>query len=996
MPTITNTILNFVTFNQSLWSPGDARQFRISTEDLLVYRSGELTYDFDFDIWVAGASGQLYLSFYAGLEAYAELVDSGHFDAAYTFSVNVEHDTAVLITQNSTVNFDFSDWSVQSARLTSEGFSGSPGAGLDFVFGAEAGIRNLEYFAFGLNGEVAAQEFFDFDARIPIIEVNGSSVEFDGFGNLTEVAFSPYPGIEISARLPTGADTFGQTFGSLEVTSRGRSDTKFIELDIDVDEVIIELASKIPKIGKIIESIGAVVFAEYEYDLADYISFIPEGKVSLEATVFDIQANAGIYLTETLSLEVQTPTAPVSIVLRSDNGTPGDYSDDKVVTTQLGSDVDIGVPDTNALNQDLSDGLGSGVGVFTVTAYYDLAEVDYDHSVGLGIEASLTITALRAFFGGDWVPDELSVDFGPLLEVVFPEGGFETDLFDFFSNDYTTTEGQFANTPTSGTDPSTWGYETGTFNQVTDTYEVFATNSAPNGWDPEAPGAVQQIYVFREALQENFQAAIGATESIWENDQVGTAGQFIATLDPGATFINPVSSATLVGELDGTPTTITTSGFVTDFTLFWDASVTSQVQVRQATDNNHVIVAPADAATLGYSDDQDLKVNFIAATESGLQGGAYYLNDFVGVDDGFGAIAGVLDALDVQMRGIAYEYGNHELRSANTPNVIGRDGDDILVRAGNHTTSSPAAELFDGDSGFDVFVANYLQSDPNLAISFDWSDVNPNDGVQIGDVTVKNAEGFVIRTGNADDFLVGGGGINIFETSGGDDYIRFDKDNGASAATGGDGSDVLIVDGQQGLESGNFRALFGGTGLDVGVVRFESDDPNVIQSNLQINLSVGTNDLSLSYDSGVLDFVFFQIAHQGQVLDSATPQTDLDLYNDFKSADYNDLDSFDYLAYNSTHINAYFATDVETIDVIAGDRSSDAVYYTGGRVYDGGDGLVRGSSTIQTTDTLFASFSSYEAFWGVSTGVTLIAEDRIGATGGEIGLSYYAPTGTLV
>jgi len=67
-----STQLNFVTTNQSLWTEGEARSFRISTEDLLVYDSGELTYDFEFDIWVAGASGQLYLDFYVGLEAYAE------------------------------------------------------------------------------------------------------------------------------------------------------------------------------------------------------------------------------------------------------------------------------------------------------------------------------------------------------------------------------------------------------------------------------------------------------------------------------------------------------------------------------------------------------------------------------------------------------------------------------------------------------------------------------------------------------------------------------------------------------------------------------------------------------------------------------------------------------------------------------------------------------------------------------------------------------------
>ena len=960
-----STQLNFVTTNQSLWTEGEARSFRISTEDLLVYDSGELTYDFEFDIWVAGASGQLYLDFYVGLEAYAELVDSGHFDAGFNFNVNVEYDAAILLevtpdndpaTQNF-ISFDFTDWSVGRAYIDSTGFSGSPGAGLDFVFGAEAGIKNLEYYAFGFSGERTKLEFFDFDARIPIIEIRPE----------TSLTVSPYPGIEITGRLPTGADTFGQAFGSLEVTSKGRSETKFLELDVDVDEVIIELASKIPKIGKIIEKIGAVVFAEYEYDLNDYLSIVPEGKVRLEATVFDIQANAGLYLTETLSLGLTNETAPVNVVLRSDNATPFDFSDDKVVTTTLGQSVTIDAPNQAALNVDQSDGYGPGVGTVEVTAFYDLVAADYDHSVGLGLDASLTITALKAFFGGSWVPDEASVSFGPLLEIVFPEGGFETDLFDFFSNDYTTTAGGFTNA-SSGTNSANWNYTQGTFNQVTDTYQVFVTDSAPNGWDPEDSSAVQQIYAFKEAIQENLAAAIDATSDIWGNNP----SQNIANLSAGQTSLS-----------------------VTDHSRFWLADVDAQVSIIQSTDNNHVIVAPADSATLGYSSDQDLRVNFIENDGSFSFNDPQFYTDAIGVYDGGDILLGVLDALDNQMIAIVYEYGNHVLKSRNSVNIIGQDGDDMLVRTGRYPgISQPVAELFDGQGGTDAFFANFLQSDPNLTINFDWSEANPSDGVQIGDVTVKNVEAFFIRTGNNDDYVVGGEGINVFETSGGEDYIRAKADSGFYIVSAGEDNDVIVVDG--GTNSPEFRHVSGGTGMDLGIVDFDGSGWTGLQLDMSVEV-VNDNGTSRSvgHDSSIFDIEFLLNLHDGGLFGGVAPQTARDSYDSVIANNLANVETISQVYYDSFGVQARFYADVEGISVIAGDESSDAVLYTGGLTYDGGEGIVEGSENspltaigFQTTDTLIADFGAYESLMGITNGIALIAEDRIGHIGDEVALSF--------
>ena len=83
------------------------------------------------------------------------------------------------------------------------------------------------------------------------------------------------------------------------------------------------------------------VFATFEFDLADYVPAIGEGIFSVEATILDINASIGAGISEDLTLDFSDPVTghpDVNIALRSDNGTPNDFSDDQTTLAKLGDD----------------------------------------------------------------------------------------------------------------------------------------------------------------------------------------------------------------------------------------------------------------------------------------------------------------------------------------------------------------------------------------------------------------------------------------------------------------------------------------------------------------------------------------------------------------------------------------------------------------------------------------------------------------------------------
>ncbi len=999
------TSLVFEATNQNLWAPGTAADFRISTEDLLVYDPDELTYDFDFDILVAGAKGQAYLDFKIGLEAYAELGSGGHFDASYNIDVNVNFQSAfdVTLPGQSEVVFDVSDYAVRQATLSSEGFKQGRGAGLDVVIEATAGLRDIEYYAFGLvEGEVENINLFTLEGPIPLINISPT----------TELSVDLIQGVELIGRLPTGADTSGTSFGSAYVSSSGFSDTKFIELAADLDELLIYLASKIPGIGAVVKGVGEFVFAEHVFDVNEYVPFIPEGKIQLAAVMVDIDASAGAVLTEDLSLRIDSDDADfrpdIDVVFRSDNGTPLDFTDDKVVTGVLGDD-DLSlalptVPEVTALG---------GIGSVGVQGFYDVASATFKHSVGIGIDASITIEALKASIQGAWIPPGLSASFGPLLSLEFPEGGFQAKLFDFYTDEFDLETGEFTSV-SAGTNPNSWGYQSGVFNQVTDTYEIFVTNQSPDGWDPDATNAVHSLYAYHAALQENQDAAAAVFGDLWPspsgNDTIRTVFDGVNTPAQYGTDNHLTLLWNGKPAADGFST-----GADSTVDLPSDPAKSNFVLVNLDPDEGG---APGRlGALLGHAGTTPFGSPATGLYQSGL--GA---NEFIAAD--LLNHAATASYIRYQRLGGGHTEGAptdvYESFSSTVPvNVKGGIEGDLIIHTGTDTVN----RLYDGGDEFepvkannffgrvDTFVADFGASRPGVAIEFDASEANfAGDGVTIaGNITIKNFESFVLRTGSADDFLTSGPFEDWFEAGGGQDYIELFFDVFTDYAFGQAGDDVIVhhydilpnnLDRSNSLHDN----YFGGTGVDLGV--YEADDtyiPGVATGDnlLFTEVSVLVNqDKTLDVVSGSTPFdpvssLVFQLElHDGGTFgDTTSYGTGLAENRDAMAQADADRDAVQYLARGplatSYYSNGRFYSDIEGVSFLGSDYADDIALFNGGLEYFGGDGtygedVVTGGSSINQMDTLIADFGAYETRMGVTTGVVLFAEDRIGHTGPEI------------
>lgn len=952
---VKNTTLTFATENQSLWAAGQAREFRISTNDLLIYNPGEVTPEapFSFDIYVAGVSGLPYMNFRTGLEFWAELADSGHFDAQYEIDVAVQYTPGIDVTKTQTqsdpasVTFDLSTYTIRSAEISSQGFSGSPGAGLDFIIDVEVGLRNVEWYAFGASGSVDDFKIIDIDETIPIIEIRPD----------TEISGEIYTGIELTARLPTGANTQAISYGTTSVTASGFSDTKFIELNVDLDELFVELAGKIPKIGKVIEKVGEVLFFDESFDLADYVPYVPRGKFELSATVLDIDANAGTVLTEDVGLDIGggDTTPDVRVFLRSDAGTPGDFTDDVVVETVLGQTADIDMPRSNQLGAD-------GTSLVTVTGYFDLTDVEYSHNVGIGIDAALTIVALRAEFGGAWVPDSLAAQFGPLLNLTFPEGGFQAELFDFYSDRFDLVTGSYDNTPTDGSNPSTWGYNQGAFNRVTDTYEIFVTNESPYDWDPESPNAAQVVYEYKVALAQNRDATIEEFGDLWNNS--GT--QDVENLQAGYNLPAPGASNT---------------------SRFWYGNTDSRLTMY-ANSNNYTVVN-IDPAVAVYG-------GVLGATV-GAPGGIGFSSPlldldpnsnseptYVYADTSIDYKVALLNGLSTAIYSV-YEFSatGKQLKSQHTPQVKGGIGGDVIVM------KDAEGKLFDGGGNpldpfgaptiGDYFIADFAHIYGNTAITFDSTESNFGTGIVIGGATIRNFESFVLRTGGGDDYLSGGYFVDWFDTGAGEDFVQLEKDSESDFVYLGADDDVAFIRFNWTSRLGEARDqilddIYGGTGFDIGVFKatnidldplfddYSNPHPDIVVKIVINGVETATgdsfSDLSLLWD--VLD------THDGgdfgeTVADQSTRDTSA------QSASQRDA-----LVYNVAQtIGGKFYSDVEAVDVIGGADSNDLVLYNGGLQYIGGSGFF-----TFDRDTLLADFGAYETRKGVTTGVYLLAAGR--------------------
>ncbi|MBL8575147.1 MAG: hypothetical protein JNM13_15840, partial [Hyphomicrobiaceae bacterium] len=659
------TFLSFRATDQNLWGPGAAIELGINTGDALIYDPDEVTYGFDIGGSFLGISGEFYFDFKFGLYAYAEIGEVGRFGGGIDILVNVEH--SAVVTAGDQIVFDFSDYTITNAQIDSQGFSVGPKAGIDLVIGAQLGIRDIEYALFGVGGSVDNVSIISIDENIPLISV--------GPGDL-ELPFDLGYGLELTLRVPTGADTSGSTSGSAFVMAEGVSDTPFLQLDADLDEMFTSLLKKIPfpPLGAIAKTLEDTLFATFEFDINDYVPFIPKDVFKIEATVLDIGATIGTAVSEEVSLDFSTGdgvTPDVTVVLVSDNGTVGDFSDDITVSGRLG-DANLGI---TAPGYD-------GFGPITVSATYELANPRFAHSLGIDLVGEFTVQALKAVSSGS-IGDLLGLTIGPLLDLTFPEGengepdGFRVGLLDDLYTDAFDVAG-------------------GAFNTVSDSYEIFYTSTVPQGIvNYDAPGVVQQLIAYNETRQINIAASNAAFADV-------IAGRIAAVRDlPSGTFNNRLNVAEFATwQFDQT---------VGNANLEGGRSLTSRDVVNvDAFNVSGVFLSELTASYVNsFGQSQPFSGQISAASAHSLSGYNFLINmplpsEIDGSDATFGGIA--------QDPVLIYEYSGRIFRSENSVNILGNSRDDLLVYWGNEARLLDGGSELAGSATGDVLVANFGRS----------------------------------------------------------------------------------------------------------------------------------------------------------------------------------------------------------------------------------------------------------------------------------------------
>lgn len=920
---ISRTSLNFSTQGQSLWGPGYAVGFSVDSGDSLIYDSGKQTQDIDIDAGIFGVTGTGYVQFRVGLFAYAHLGSTGGFDADFDIDVNVDHVGGVETGPGTTVNFDFSSWQINSGNITSTGFDGSPRAGLDLIIEIEAGIEDGNVF-YPFGDTDFDFSLVDFEIAFPIVGFDASDLKLE-FSLFDEA-------VTITGQLPTGANTQGTSGpGELVISSTGDGND-FLSVEADIDALLVKLLEKIPGAGAVIKGISEFVFGEHKFDLHDYLSFIPANKFVLAATMLDVTAYAGIHLTEDLELDItgtdaDEDTPDVMITLVSDNGT-ADISDDRVYHTKLGEDIDVDAPVQMPGGPTVEN-----TGTLNVHATYSLENTTLDHDVGIGLNASLTITALFAELQGEWVPDFLKFELGPLFEVTFPEGGFNAELFEVY-------------------DPDPFLLQANAFNSVTDTYKVFYTNDAPELWDVSTFENAQNTYLeYRKAIVEVFNQSYADFSYLFTPPQ---------TALPAEGTINQPS--------------------FTDRSATWIGNVNSGVTLSEAAgSDNFVIIDPNENTTqlaLGR-----LLVN-IGTTTQITAGGARLITSGgrTAIDyTSFGSdITTLLNGLaSTTGKTIIYEHrpingtsATTTLITTNAVEIEGNSRGDILVFFPGENGNRPSH--FDGDtegSEYDRFVANFLASDPDTAVNLDLNRANtvtPTQFVTIfgetastnDDVNLKEIEAISLRTGNADDTITTYIFADYLETNGGRDVVTNTADAASDFIKLGAGDDFVV---SSQLVGNATDEIFGGTGFDIAVHTAAVGQ----RVDLRVNgsyVSSGTGTtVGIGADASLIQAATLMVAASN--LFTNTPLATRITWDDTGSGPAGNGD--DWLIYkngqNSNTGSTIYRASVEAVGFF-GSAGDDAVIFTGGPITTGAGG----------TDLLIADLHGYQSYLNVTSGINLV------------------------
>jgi len=958
MTTSVGEQFTYLANNRSQWGQGEAQGLYFGTGDRFIFDFPEFSEGIDFEEWGNSIDFEVYADLTLGFEAYAQLGTNSGYDAELTYNATVDYDAAIDLSQNTTGQFLLSDEVFVGGDLSSDISQAAPRAGLDIVYSAEAGFRGsydtwIDSGSFGL-------PLIDFEGQEQLL---GLDSQFD------EVLIDAGNDSSIKLALPVLPETSAYHVNSQIIAARGSTrDDPFLAINVDFDEALSEAIGLIPGVGKAVDIALEAIFFETDFDLGDKIDFLPNGAVEFDFVTADADATVSAYINQEISFELRSPGNPIEAVVRSDNATPNDFSDDIAQTVIFG----LGPVSFDYGTAPLTNGLAD----VTLTAYYNLAsDAVFRNDLDIGLNGNFVFRVLEGSFGGSWVPDALSFSFSAFKET-FPFGsgeGGEFTSIDVIDTTFDVAGAGYSNV-SNNTAPSAWGYQGGAFNEITREYGVFLVDNAPSDWDPDASNFAQQIYAFREALVQNLNATITATSDL-DQDTPGNQTAFQVT-----------------GDLSDTT--------LSDHTFVWDGTVDANLFInRSAAADNHVVINPNVPGEPTFGLEVDLLIadaNPSFSDQALFEGlGQSPVGVFSGNDD-FELLLDTL-ALPGTAQGdvlaIVYHHGDDVLKSNKPINVIGSDKNDLLVHHGT------GPRIFDGGgpSDTDIFLANFAVSHPNLAVSFTTeagSDFASTSGIDIiPGLTVKNVEGFVLRTGNQDDDLASGSTGDFLDAGGGDDLIKLSRGpetNGIAQdfVDGGDGSDVILVRsdnttsiGVQGL--GLSGSAHGGTGFDYLVYEPQLDptapgfDPlNIADTTLQ------------SFANG-FDLV--------DVKTSSYPSLESFL-NTYNGGDYahtnpvaRDLrDSSENLGFNSSFLitgpagtTAVFE-DIEYASMFGTDFGQDAALFTGGLNYDGGEGVVfdpSGVDSYANTDVLLADFGAVAGELGVTSGINIRAEDRLNEDG---------------
>ncbi|PWJ10685.1 hypothetical protein [Jannaschia seohaensis] len=560
----TNSKLSFETPTQLLFGGGDPISLSYASGDDFVLRIDEQFSIVDEDLGPLGAlsvDGKIELTL--GLVFEASLGSLPTFNTSADIRVNAAYDKvligsdpddAVRRGDDIFAKFDFSDFEVLglTSRSTGLGTADTLNAGsddeqviprgvkLDLIAGATLGLRDI-YYRFPL--APFGEEIDDFDLfNVP----EQATTLFKIDENNQRVNFRLGDFFELDLRLPTGANTKGESQGSTLVSNKGFSDVTFAELVGDLDLMLTRLLGNIPGVGAVAKALEKSLFFKDELDLADFVPFLDDNLLTFELSFVDVNGKAGLKVTEEVTVDYgetngiegvtlglnsddfqeefnaflglgsdfdpgagQTPQVTVTLV--SDSGTPDDLADDRVVQGSLGDD-EILVPLPDLLGEESRD----FVRIIGVDAFFDIDEALVTHSVGLGGSFQVDVTVLKLAVRGD-LGETLGISFGPAVEETIPEGGVNFSLLDFFEQKFLLEGGTFdipddGKLSNPGAGPSRLdqlGYRPGAFGPApaSERYEFIFSEIEPEGFDPDSPDAFAVLKAFGEAVQERIDLA---------------------------------------------------------------------------------------------------------------------------------------------------------------------------------------------------------------------------------------------------------------------------------------------------------------------------------------------------------------------------------------------------------------------------------------------------------------------------------------------------------